>query len=60
LNDILIVDEFDDMSDCRADMFCDPRFVTRAARYELGSDHLIHEVRFVQDSSSLALWTQLP
>jgi len=47
---ILIVDEFDDRSSSpvRPGLLFDPRFITRAARYQFGQDHLIHEIRFLQ------------
>jgi hypothetical protein len=49
-DNVLVVDEFDDRSALpgRPGLLFDPRFVTRAARYQFGPDHLIHELRFVQ------------
>lgn len=50
VDDILIVDEFDDRSGLPTDpgLLFDPRFVTRSARYQFGPDRLVHEIRFVQ------------
>jgi hypothetical protein len=49
-DNILVVDEFDDRSGLpvRPGLLFDPRFITRAARYQFGSDHMVHEIRFVQ------------
>ena len=49
-DNILMFDQFDDITYCRKNpgFLCDPRAITRAARYHFGSDHLIHEVRFLQ------------
>lgn len=49
-DNILIVDVFDDRSGLpvRPGLLFDPRFITRAARYQFGSDRLIHEIRFVE------------
>jgi hypothetical protein len=52
-DNILVVDEFDDISGCPANSLCDPRLITRAARYKFGPDHLIHELRFVQGGDIL-------
>jgi hypothetical protein len=52
-NTIMVLDEFDDMLDCPIGMGCDPRYITRAALYKIGTDHLIHEVRFLQGGSFL-------
>ncbi len=49
-NDIFIVDQIDDRSalpDSPAYLF-DPRFITRAGHFSVGSDHLIHEIDFIE------------
>ena len=52
-NSIMVLDEFDDMLDCPGNMLCDARYITRAALYDIGPDHLIHKVRFLQGGSFL-------
>jgi hypothetical protein len=49
---ILVMDRFDDRSDehCPPGGTCvfDPRWHSRAVRYEIGSDHLVHAIRIVE------------
>lgn len=49
-DNVLIVDEFDDRSGLpvRPGLLLDPRFVTRAVRYQFGQDYLVHEIRLVE------------
>jgi hypothetical protein len=51
---ILIVDLFDDRSRLPVGPLYDSRFITRAVRYQFGSDHLIHEIRFLEGGG---FWT---
>lgn len=48
--DLMIFDQFDDRSGLpnNANMLFDPRYVTRAIRYQFGPDHLVHEIRILQ------------
>lgn len=52
---VLILDRFDDLSDehCPTGHKClfDPRWVARAVRYEIGADHLVHQIRILQADS---------
>jgi|SRR5579884_2266743 len=52
---VLILDRFDDRSDehCPTGHKCifDPRWVARAMRYEIGADHLVHQIRILQTDS---------
>lgn len=52
---VLILDRFDDQSDehCpRADKcLFDSRWVARAVRYEIGADHLVHQIRILERDS---------
>jgi hypothetical protein len=50
-DNILIMDRFDDRSDehCPSGHECafDPRWHSRAVRYEIGPDHLVHAIRIL-------------
>ena len=52
---VLVFDRFDDRSDehCPPGHECifDPRWVARAVRYEIGADHLVHQIRILQTDS---------
>lgn len=52
---VLILDRSDDRSDehCPGGDKCifDPRWVARAIRYEIGADHLIHQIRILETDS---------
>ena len=52
---VLILDRFDDRSDehCPPGHHCffDPRSKARAVRYEIGADHLVHQIRILQTDS---------
>lgn len=54
---ILVFDDFDDKSDehCPAGRTCifDPRYHARAVKYQVGADHLIHDIRIVQTDGFL-------
>jgi hypothetical protein len=47
---ILVFDQFDDRSDVRdgPNAVYDARYKTRALRYRVGPDHLVHEIRIVE------------
>jgi hypothetical protein len=47
---VFIVGQYDDRSGLPVGqgLIFDPRFVTRAERYQFGPDHLIHELRMIQ------------
>jgi hypothetical protein len=54
---ILILDRIDDRSDehCPSGNSCvfDPRYVSRAAQYQIGGDHLVHVIQIVQSDGIL-------
>jgi len=54
---ILVFDDFDDKSDehCPKLGGCvfDPRYRARAVKYQVGADHLIHDIRIVQTDGFL-------
>jgi hypothetical protein len=56
-DNVLIFDSFDDLSDehCPDGRTCvfDPRFHSRAVRYEIGADHLVHAIRIVESDGFL-------
>lgn len=52
---ILVIDQFDDRSDVpdTPDAIFDPRYKTRAVRYQFGADHRIHSIRITQTDGIL-------
>lgn len=54
-DNVLIMDRFDDRSDehCPPGDKCifDPRWHARAVRYDIGADHLIHDIRILDTDS---------